>query len=204
MPSVTVNTEGEIRLRGSSGFLVLVNGKPVQADPTTILNQIPANSIENVEIITAPSAKYDADGKSGIINITTKKGTTDGVVLVLNALNTNQSFQASKTWSVQFNLNYLSARPTAQGEDSRFIIPNSSVKKSFMNGKLTASVLWQNMSLGLVNSNEQRITTRGSNFYTTTNYVHEKDLFVINLSYSLNQLAKKLKLPSSEFGEREF
>ncbi|MGV3509266.1 MAG: carboxypeptidase regulatory-like domain-containing protein, partial [Sphingobacteriaceae bacterium] len=85
MPSVTVNTEGEIRLRGSSGFLVLVNGKPVQADPATILNQIPANSIENIELITAPSAKYDADGKSGIINITTKQGSTDGLSLVLNA-----------------------------------------------------------------------------------------------------------------------
>ncbi|MGV3509898.1 MAG: TonB-dependent receptor domain-containing protein, partial [Sphingobacteriaceae bacterium] len=123
---------------------------------------------------------------------------------VAYSINTNQTFQASRTWSIQFNLNYLSARPTAQGEDSRFISPNSSVKKSFMGGKLTASLLWQNMSLGLVNSNEQRISTWGSNFYTTTNYVHEKDVFVINLSYSLNQLAKKVKLPASEFGEREF
>jgi outer membrane receptor protein involved in Fe transport len=120
------------------------------------------------------------------------------------SINTNQTFQASKTLNLQFNLNYLSARPTAQGEDSRFITPNSSIKKSFMSGKLTASVLWQNMSLGFVNSNEQRITTWGSGFYTTTNYVHEKDVFIINLSYSLNQLAKKLKLPASEFGEREF
>ena len=77
MPSVTVNSEGDIRLRGSTGFLILINGKPVQTDFATVLSQIPANAIENVEIITAPSAKYDADGKSGIVNITTKKGTDD-------------------------------------------------------------------------------------------------------------------------------
>lgn len=120
------------------------------------------------------------------------------------SINSNQSFQVAKTLNVQLNLNYLSARPTAQGEDSRFISPNSSVKKSFMDGKLTASLLWQNMSLGLINSNEQRISTWGRDFYTTTNYIHEKDVFMINLSYSLNQLSKKLKLPASEFGDREF
>ncbi|MCF2499018.1 TonB-dependent receptor [Dyadobacter chenhuakuii] len=71
-PSVTVSSEGDITLRGSSGFLVLINGKPVQTDAATILNQIPANTIENVEVITSPSARFDPDGKSGIINITTK------------------------------------------------------------------------------------------------------------------------------------
>jgi ferric enterobactin receptor len=71
-PSVTVNSDGDIRLRGSSGFLVLLNGKPVQADPAVILHQIPANTIENVEVITAPSTRFDPDGKAGIINITTK------------------------------------------------------------------------------------------------------------------------------------
>ncbi|MRX48796.1 TonB-dependent receptor domain-containing protein [Pedobacter puniceum] len=120
------------------------------------------------------------------------------------SINTNHSFSAGKNTSIQFNLNYLSERPTAQGEDSRFIVPNSSVKQSFLNGRLTASLLWQNMSLGLINTNEQRITTRGRDFFTTTNYIHEKDIFMINLSFNLNPLTKKLKLPSSEFGEREF
>lgn len=84
MPSVTVNAEGEIRLRGSTGFLVLINGKAVLTDVNTVLSQIPANSVENIEIITAPSAKYDADGKSGIINITTKKGSDDGFSFTAN------------------------------------------------------------------------------------------------------------------------
>ncbi|WP_439556279.1 TonB-dependent receptor, partial [Dyadobacter sp.] len=71
-PSVTVNSEGAITLRGSSGFLVLINGKPVQSDPAQVLSQLPANLIENVEVITSPSARFDPDGKGGIINIVTK------------------------------------------------------------------------------------------------------------------------------------
>lgn len=83
-PSVTVNSEGDITLRGSTGFLVLVNGKPVQTDPSIILNQIPANTIENVEIITSPSARFDPDGKSGIINITTKTADKNSQSLIVN------------------------------------------------------------------------------------------------------------------------
>lgn len=63
MPSVSVDGMGEISVRGSKGFLVLINGKPVQTDASTILSQLPANSVENIELITAPSAKYDPDGK---------------------------------------------------------------------------------------------------------------------------------------------
>jgi hypothetical protein len=58
LPSVSVNSSGEISVRGSSGFLVLINGKPVITDAQTILSQLPANTIENIELITAPSAKY--------------------------------------------------------------------------------------------------------------------------------------------------
>jgi ferric enterobactin receptor len=60
------------------------------------------------------------------------------------------------------------------------------------------------MGLGLIRTNEQRITTFGANFFTTTNYILEKDIFMINISFNFNKLTKKLKLPSSEFGEREF
>ena len=84
MPSVSMNGLGEITVRGSAGFLVMINGKPVIADAETVLSQLPANMINNVELITSPSAKYDPDGKAGIINITTKKGTTDGVGLSVN------------------------------------------------------------------------------------------------------------------------
>lgn len=123
---------------------------------------------------------------------------------VAYSLNTNHTFQLAKTLSVQFNLNFLSLRPTAQGEDSRFVSPNLSVKKTFLDGRWTAMLQWQNIGLGFIPSNEQRITTRGVDFYTTTNYIQEKDVFVLNLGFNFNKSNKKIKLPGSEFGEREF
>ena len=78
MPSLTVTGEGEISLRGSTGFIVLINGKPSNRTPADILAQLPANAVDQVELITSPSAQYDADGKSGIINIITKKDAETG------------------------------------------------------------------------------------------------------------------------------
>ena len=86
LPSITINSLGEINFRGSSGLVVLVNNKPVQSDINSLLNQIPANSIKNIEIITAPSAQYDAEGKAGIINILTLKNTLQGDYFQVNTL----------------------------------------------------------------------------------------------------------------------
>jgi ferric enterobactin receptor len=122
----------------------------------------------------------------------------------VHSINTNISWQIVKTMSAQFNLSYLSARNTAQGEDSRFYLPNFSLKKAFLNNKLTTTLQWQNIAFGNMATNEQRITTYGSNFYTTTNYIQETNIFMLNLSYSFNQSDKKAKLPSSEFGEKEY
>lgn len=142
--------------------------------------------------------KYTIDGN--IFNNTIKVNNAAWVY----SLNANSSFQFSPTWQFQFNVNYLSDRPTAQGEDSRFLTPNTSLKKTFGKGKFSAMLQWQNMDMGLLPTNEQRITTRGTNFYTTTNYIYETDVILLNFSFNLNQLTKKIKLPTSEFGEKEF
>jgi ferric enterobactin receptor len=60
------------------------------------------------------------------------------------------------------------------------------------------------MDMGFLNSNEQWITTSGHIFYTTINYTQEKDILMLNLGFNLNQISKKSKLPSIEFGENEF
>lgn len=86
LPSVTINSFGEISVRGASGFQVMINGKPVQGDPVVVLQQLSANAIDDIEIVTAPSAKYDPDGNAGIINIKTRQAVTDGKYLVVNAL----------------------------------------------------------------------------------------------------------------------
>ena len=74
VPSVNVNIEGQVSLRGSNGVQILINGKPsIMSDEGNSLGTITADMIERVEVITNPSAKYDAEGTSGIINIVLKK-----------------------------------------------------------------------------------------------------------------------------------
>ncbi len=77
IPSVTVDADNNVSLRGQSNINILLNGRPSGMTGTK-LDQIPASSIENIEIITNPSAKYNPDGMSGIINIKLKKKKTMG------------------------------------------------------------------------------------------------------------------------------
>ena len=121
------------------------------------------------------------------------------------SINTNTTFTLAPTLSIQWSVNYLSKRNTAQGEDSRFLSPNLSVKKSWMDNRLSATVQWLNMDMGLWDANEQRISTwRENEFYTTTNYIYEVDVIMINISYTINRSGKKGKFIQSEFGAQEF
>lgn len=81
VPSVNVNIEGEISLRGSSGVQILINGKPsiIASEQGNAMGTITADMIEKIEVITNPSAKYDAEGTSGIINIVLKKEEREGL-----------------------------------------------------------------------------------------------------------------------------
>ncbi|MCR8667823.1 TonB-dependent receptor [Aestuariibaculum sp. M13] len=121
------------------------------------------------------------------------------------SINLNSTYTFWQNASLQFTFNYLSERVTAQGEDSRFYSPNLTFQKSFFNDALTATLQWQNIDMGLLNTNEQRITTyRPGEFYTTTNYVYEVDMVFINLSYTFKNGKNKSKFIESEFGKREF
>lgn len=81
VPLVTVDGEDNIQLKGSSNFKIYLNGKPsnmISNNPSQVLKSMPANSIKNVEVITDPGARYDAEGVGGIINIITDKRVDEG------------------------------------------------------------------------------------------------------------------------------
>ena len=83
-PSVQTDFEGNVTLRGSSNFTVLIDGRPSVVKGSDALRQLPAAGIDKIEIITNPSAKYDPDGDSGIINVVMKRNQKDSFSGLVN------------------------------------------------------------------------------------------------------------------------
>ncbi len=81
LPSVAVSPDGEVSVRGTSDFVVYLNGRPTQMEPSVLLAQLSASNIESIDVISIPSARYEAQGKGGIINITTGTASVQGFSL---------------------------------------------------------------------------------------------------------------------------
>ncbi|HET6556223.1 MAG TPA: TonB-dependent receptor, partial [Prolixibacteraceae bacterium] len=97
-PSVEVDIDGNVSLRGSSSFTVLIDGRPSVLGGSDALKQIPSSAIENIEIITNPSVKYDPDGMAGIINIVMKKNILSGFNGIINTnIGTGDKYGADLT-----------------------------------------------------------------------------------------------------------
>lgn len=102
VPSVSVDTEGNISLRGSDNVRILIDGRPSYAvNIAEALRQLPADAVDKVEVITNPSARYDAEGGSGLINIILKKGKNQGFNGTLIT-----SIGIPETYGLTANLNY--------------------------------------------------------------------------------------------------
>ena len=99
-PSIQIDSDDNIKLRGSSNFIVLINGKPTTLSAQDILKNTPANNINKIEVITNPSVKYSAEGGAGIINIILKKGVVSGINGIVNT-----SIGTKSKYSADANIN---------------------------------------------------------------------------------------------------
>ncbi|MCY1495971.1 catecholate siderophore receptor CirA [compost metagenome] len=141
VPSVSVNYNGAVSLRGNTGVRILINGKPSVLTANNGLEQIPAENIEKVEVITNPSSKYDSEGTAGIINIILKKNKSKGF---------GSSVQATAgipdNYALGYNVNYKNKKINIFSdlryryinflgeESSSRAIYNDNVIDSYLNG----------------------------------------------------------------------
>ncbi len=138
VPSVQVDLDGNISLRGTNSVRVLIDGKPSTfggGNITAILQSLPASAIERVELITNPSSKYDAEGQSGIINIVLKKnqkiGFNGNIALTagrFNNYNGNGSLNyRDQKWNLSGNYSYRDEnRPGSGSTNTIFLNPQAS------------------------------------------------------------------------------
>lgn len=173
VPSVNVSIEGEISLRGSTGVQILINGKPsVLADESSnALGTLTADMIESIEVITNPSAKYEASGTAGILNIILKKEEKEGWNGSISA-NTGTPDNHSMGISLnrrteKFNLfTQMGVGYRSLPRDNKAINTNLiSNEEIFSNGTAYRDEMFYNITLGTdYHINERNVLTLSGNF----------------------------------------
>ena len=179
VPSVSVDVEGNVALRGNDDVTILIDGRPsalVGFNGAEALRQIPADAIEKIEVITAPSARYDAEGTAGILNIILRKNKLLGFNGTLQ-LDTGYNPQLG----LSFNGNYRSEKWnffTNTGFRYRETPGNSTTNTEYL------SATAQNRFV-----NEERDFDRlGRNFFTSLGaeyFINDQSSIVANIVYRL-------------------
>jgi len=173
IPSVNIDQDGNISMRGNENVRILIDGKPTQMDPKTLLKQIPSNAIEKIELITNPSAKYNPEGMSGMINIVLKKNMQDGFN---GSYNGNITFGRVPKYNQNIDLNYR------KGKFNFFGNYGYTDHKGYNNGEITQLDDFSVQAFDIVNHNKTNSFKAGFDFYA-----NEKNTF----SFYTNQTFSK-------------
>lgn len=115
VPGVTVDKDGKVKLKGKDGVMVMLDDKPLYMDAAQVaalLKSLPADQVKSIEVLTSPSAKYDAAGNAGIINIKLKKGTYEGMNGTANA---SVGYGLNPKSATGFNLSYRKKKLSLNG-----------------------------------------------------------------------------------------
>jgi len=160
IPSVNVDQDGNISLRGNTNVRVLVDGRPTNLDPAQLLKQIPSTSIKKIELITNPSAKYNPEGMSGIINIVLHKNANDGF---------NGSFNAGITFGETPKVNNSVDMNYRTGKINFFGTAGSNSGKYFNDGFVNRLDIDSNQLIDVINDNESVLGKFGMDYYINDN-----------------------------------
>lgn len=156
IPSVNVDQDGKISLRGNSNVRVLVDGRPTNIDPAQLLKQIPSSSIKKIELITNPSAKYNPEGMSGIINIVLNKNANDGFN---GSLNAGITFGKTPKFNNSLDMNYRTGKVNFFGN------AGSNFGKNQMGGEVVRRDIGSFQNIDVLNDNESYLGKFGVDYY---------------------------------------
>lgn len=203
-PSISVDVNGNVNLRGSTGFTVLVDGRPTFRSAQDVLNSILTDQIENIEIITNPSAKYNSEGNAGIINIISKKFKLKGVSGILGlSPASHENFSSNAMFNLKqkksnFNLgaNYTIKALAGERDIYKTLLNTNPISRLDARGDMDR----KNKTLKLSSAYDLEINTRNSISisaqYGNALYDSKDDLryvrYQVNSSESIeNSLEKK-------------
>ena len=156
IPSVNVDQDGKISLRGNENVRVLVDGRPSNIEASQLLKQIPSTSIKKIELITNPSAKYNPEGMSGIINIVLHKNANDR----FNAsINTRKKKKKTPKINSSTNLNYKT------GKVNFFATYGNNFGKKFNEGSILRLDDQSNQLFDIKNDDKSHLFKIGMDYY---------------------------------------